>query len=268
MSSYCPGCGSPVGSSDAYCVRCGEQLPERATSVGADTTQGRPSRRPLAARIDQLRGDGWTVADDEGDRVVLVDRGVGSVPAHLILFFLTGGTGNVLYGAYRWTLGAPRRELRTDGTDRRLGGTGRRVGQLLAGVAAGVVLFVGAVVAVASLLAGQPAGLLALLAAIGVVAALWWRAGDSPDWHPSRFGRERTVDVETAAGPAEPCASCGGPVQAGERRTYADRTYLAGLPVRTHDSGVNVYCRGCLAAPGSGDDRSLDREFEELRAER
>lgn len=261
---YCPGCGSPVGSSDAYCVECGERLPERVSDGTSDTTAG---RRPLAARIDQLRGDGWTVADDDGDRVVLVNRGVGSVPAHLILFFLTGGTGNVLYGAYRWTIGAPRRELRTDGTDRRLGTTGPRVAHLATGLAAGVALFVGAVVGIGSLLVGEPAGLLVTLATVGVVLLLVRAAGVGADWDPSRFGRERTVEVETATGPAEPCASCNGPVQAGERRTYADRTYFAGLPVRTHDSGVNVYCRDCLATPGGGDDRSLDREFERLRAE-
>ncbi len=257
---YCPACGSSVDSADAYCAACGEALSRRRQP--AET-----GRRSLSARIDELRGSGWTIDTDDGDRVVLVNREIGSVPAHLVLFLLTGGTGNVLYGVYRWTLGAPRRELRTDGTDRRLGRPGPRVDTLAAGVLAGLLLFVGVLVAFGLLLVGEPSGVVALLATVLAVTGLAWAAGvtDGFDWNPTRVGRERTVETESVDTPAEPCASCNGPVHAGERRTYADRTYLAGVPVRTHASGVNVYCQDCLAAPG-GVETDLDRELEQARS--
>ena len=235
-------------------------------NTGQTTGGGTPTgRQRLAARIDRLRGSGWRVQQDDGDRVVMVDRDVGSVPAHVLLFLVTGGTGNVLYGAYRWTIGAPRRELGIDGTDRQIGGN-RSLEAIGLGVLAGIVLFLGLIVSFASLLVGEPTGVTALVTALGVsylLARLAGLGGDGLDI--SRFGRERTVDTEPAQVAAEPCASCGGPVQSGERRQYTDRTYVAGLSVWTHRSGENVYCQQCLSEEQATDHAATGFDMESER---
>ena len=221
-------------------------------------------RRDLRDRVNRLVAAGWTVERDDGDSVVLVDRGIGSLPAHVVLFFVTGGVGNALYGAYRLTAGAPRRALSTDTVDRPTDET-TEFTRLLPLTLAGVIAVVGVLSAASSAATGNPVlGVIGLTLTVAITGVLLYAGDVGPPSDPTRFGRHRTVERERVETPAEPCVSCGDPAPRGERRRYTDRTYLAGVPIRTHEAGTNVYCVDCLHETG-WDPASSEPESERER---
>lgn len=301
---YCATCGERLSPGDNYCSSCGEAVRrsgdsaagrsggERAagpthgsedtsaahghTDAGttrsrADAGTGRSStdddRAWLRQRVADLRADGWEVTRDDGDRVRLVDRGIGSLPVHLLLFFLTSPVGNLLYGWYSWSYGAPEREVTAAGGDRLVGD-----GELfdrLAPLLAGLIVGFNAIVFVGLLLAGVPSvafgvALFTLLLTVG--AAFYTTDFDTAS--PGTFGRERSVETEHVRTPPESCAACGHRVLEGERRRFSDRLYLAGLPVKTYETGTNTYCADCVAEsrdPDGADE--LEAELDRLRSE-
>ena len=272
---YCSACGARLSPGDRFCSHCGN---------GVDTGgSGRPTgsvsaldadRAWLRRRVEDYRVRGWAVEHDHGDRVVLVDRGFGSLPVHVVLLLLTGGVGNVLYAWYRHTSGAPRREIRADGVERSYPDDARLgVDPWIAGGAVLGFLFV--VSAALTFAAGAASaasgpfvlvtGLLFLVIALGVTYfPLAARQGDVP---LSTVGRKRSVSTDRVRNPPEPCAACGDRVLSGVRRAYSDRWYLAGLPLRTYESGENVYCRACFEGENETDtetgDTAVDAERDE-----
>lgn len=75
---------------------------------------------------------------------------------------------------------------------------------------------------------------------------------------PTAFGRQPTVESRTVR-PEEsfddPCARCGASVESGAVRRYREETVVAGVPIRTHETGENAYCLDCaLDEFGVGDD--------------
>lgn len=266
--TYCSACGAGLSPGDAYCSQCG-------TEVGtADPDDA--DRAWLRRRVQDLEVAGWETEADHGDRVVLRKRGFGSLLPHLLLFPISGGVLNVLYALYRYTAGAPRREVRADGTevsypDRDGDLRGRlltAVGVLGSLVAAGA----GGATTLAlsgSVLAGV-AAFAALLLPMLLLLALPDRAERKP---PSTFGRERTVAEESVRNPPEPCTACDDRIHTGVRRRFGDRLYVAGLPLRTYREGEHVYCDECAATrdarPGADDggeeaDVDVDAELDRL----
>lgn len=264
--SYCSACGGRLAPGDAFCSQCGSEV-GRDDPADAD-------RAWLRRRVQDLEVAGWEMEADHGDRVVLRKRGFGSPLAHVLLFPVSGGVLNVLYALYRYTAGAPRREVRADGTERSYPDDDRDLAGRLrtaAGVVGGAV---GAGLAAVALLAlnGAPAVATAAMAVLFLLASLLLVALPARESRrsPSTFGRERTVAEETVRNPPEPCTACDDRVHTGVRRSYGDRLYVAGLPVRTYREGEHVYCRDCAAthdSPTGNDaepDADVDAELERL----
>jgi len=246
----------------------------QSTSGGFAATRDRADaatdddRRWLRQRVADLRARGWEVTHDDGDRVELIDRGVGSIPGHLLIFLFTSGLGNLLYGWYSWTWGAPERLVTADGHEEvEEGGNG--VATLIAAVAALGLLGINGMLFLVALFAGAPSvalsGLLfTLMMLVGAVAF----QTDVDTTSLSTFGRERDVDSERVRTPPESCAACGDRVIEGERRRFTDRFYLAGVPLRTYEEGTNTYCADCVADSRDPDDvADLERELERLRTD-
>ncbi|PSQ08098.1 hypothetical protein BRC97_01605 [Halobacteriales archaeon QS_6_71_20] len=267
----CPDCGRSLDAGDRFCSGCGSPVaaPGRAGEASPE------DRAWLRRRIADLREKGWDVVVDRGDRVVLRRRGVGGLWTHAALLLATGGVGNLVYALYRYTSGAPRREVHADGAERRLsgGGIGVDVPTAVAAVVAGVLAVVAAVwvgvavlaeLSAAALVGGALAFVLLALAAALVPRVA--RDGRKP---LSTFGRERSVEREHVRTPPDPCAACGRRVVRGEHRRYAERLYVAGLPVATSSSGANTYCASCAAADaGAGVDGRGEAEPGRIRAAR
>ena len=295
--NFCAACGDSVtsqterqsrddpdssGVTGRYTERGNHGTGDGVTSTGESTTRPRTDRatpdptgaatdddsRWLRQRVADLRARGWEVTRDDGDRVELIDRGVGSIPAHLLIFFFTSGLGNLLYGWYSWTWGAPERLVTADGHEEVDEG-GNGVGTLIAAVAAVGILGINAMLFFVALLAGAPSvavsGLLfTLLMIVGAVAF----QNDVETASLSKFGRERDVDEQQVRTPPESCAACGDRVIEGERRRFTDRFYLAGVPLYTYEEGTNTYCDDCVADSRDPDDvADLERELERLRTD-
>ncbi len=279
--NFCSQCGASLSPGDAFCSQCGTAVGDEsnagrrdaersasgfaadaATRVASETAErfssgnrspsGGPtvSNPDLRQRVERYALDGWDVKRDHGDRVVMVDRTLGSPWIHALLLLATTPAGNLLYAWYSYSPGAERVELHADGTEHRSGE--KPPGWTLksaVGVAAGLTLgFSLALVAmlllwvtsslVPTLIAG--ACLLAALASIPLSTQL------APGFEsPTTFGRRRTTDERVVEEPTRPCSACARPVGTGVRRTYAEKRYVAGIPVETLEEGENTYCRAC-----------------------
>lgn len=274
--NFCPGCGDPVGTAGDRAHAGGDRAhaggdrsrtagDRRRDPSGAAATAD--DRQWLRQRVADLRAQGWEVTYDDGDRVELVDRGVGSIPVHLVLFFVTSGLANLLYAWYSYTWGAPERLVTADGREEV--DDDNSIGTVLAVVAAAMLLGINGLLFAIAALAGVPEVALSalLLTVMAVGGAVAFRS-DLDTESPSTFGRERRVETESVETPPESCAACGDRVVRGERREFADQFYLAGVPVRTYEKGSNTYCADCVADDRGPDDASdLERELRQLRTE-
>ncbi|MFC7070241.1 zinc ribbon domain-containing protein [Halobaculum lipolyticum] len=271
--SDCPDCGARIDPTDRFCSDCGA----RVSTGRASGRRGAPNaedRAWLRRRVADLHAEGWETLSDDGERIVLRNRGFGRLPVHAVLFLLTGGIGNLLYAFYRYTSGAPRREVYADGTERSLSGGdgGVDLPTLVAATAAGVLLAAGAIwfgvtalTNVSLLLAVLGTLVFVLSALFAIMIPQFVRDGVRS---PGTFGTERSVDRERVRNPAEPCAACGRRVFHGEHRRFAERFYVAGLPVRTTKSGENVYCAACAdERNGPLDDDEIEAELARIRTE-
>ncbi len=260
------GSGSGVGS--AADTGSSGSHDSRSSGSGSTASDVSPEDRAwLRQRVEDMRVEGWDVTHESDDRAVLVNKTLGSPLVHLLLFFPTSGVGNVLYAWYKWTRGAPKREVYADGTERDFNQSS--IGTVLTWVVvAGVLGFNGLIATFALLLNATFVASLFVLLSLLVVGAGVGLTRDVDTESPTTFGRAQTVETESVRTPPESCASCGSRVIKGERRTFSDKLYLAGLPVRTYDEGENTYCADCVVGSGdpSGPD-DLEAELARLRSE-
>lgn len=269
-ANFCSNCGSAVNPDDSFCSNCGSAVGGSTvgrSKVGGSAADGRSLRR----RVEDMTIEGWEVEHDYGDRVVLVDRGFGSWGVHAILAVFTGGLGNVVYAWYNYSPGADRVELRRDGTERYLSGGGSarnstNSGNVNARNVAASVLF--ALVGIA-ILDGVGSFAAAFLGISFILAALFTfpptRKRFEDRQSITTFGRAHSTDETVATAPAVPCTACSRPVGTGVKRTYRERTYVAGIPITTNEEGENVYCRSCANGDpftATGDEADREKEFE------
>ena len=273
-ASFCPDCGEPFASDDRFCSNCGA-----ARSGDGPTATHRPSDAPgsrsasppdesdraFRRRVQDHLDAGWDIERDDGDRVVLVDRGIGSVGVHILLFIFTSGIGNLLYGWWHYSKLAERRRIvRGDEATARVPSrseSDQRMETLTAYImSVGLLLIGGFICFFAVQSAANPAVLIGLafgLLGIGTAPPVKRRLGRRHGI--TAFGRQKSVDHRTVRPPEsvdEPCVVCGEAFDRGLVRRRRDETVVAGLPVRTHSMRYNHYCPDCARSELFGD--SLD----------
>ncbi|WP_158057499.1 zinc ribbon domain-containing protein [Halorussus halophilus] len=285
--NFCSKCGTALAQGDAFCSQCGtpvagESARTRASADSFDAGRaggfdagkaGDPGY--FRRRVEDLTDEGWDVEKDYGDRVVMVDRGFGSIGVHVLLLLFTWGLGNLFYGWYHYYRVPDRIEIREGGTERYLRGKNSTsnatsesspdVGNLLlsifvALVGVGFVTSGGSVFAVGF-------GFVLLALAVGLFEPVRERLGDRKPI--TTFGPGHETTQEVVREPDVPCTACARPVNTGVKRTYRKRRYVAGVPVATSEEGENYYCRSCANGdPFTGDfddeereDREKTREF-------
>ena len=256
--TYCTECGEPVAPNDEFCANCG--APRGSTGnptaeTRADDTADSDARREFRARVRDHLNAGWELTEDHGDRVVLVDRDVGSIPVHVLLLPTTGGVGNLLYGWYHYSELAETRRLAVDESlpPSELSAPGDDEDPLVAlsgYLLGGLLLLIGLGIAAVSIEAGSvPVALFGLaFAAVGLATSPPGERRLDRRHGLSRFGRIRTVDhrITPATERTEaPCVVCGEPFERGVVRRRRDETVVAGVPVRTHSVRRNHYCADC-----------------------
>jgi hypothetical protein len=91
----------------------------------------------------------------------------------------------------------------------------------------------------------------AVLASTTLAVLLLWAADGARTRSVTTFGTRR--EVEYAVAHEGPCDECGGPVEAGEKRRFAERTFAFGVPLATGDWGVNTYCGDCRERDPTGE---------------
>jgi len=286
VPNFCSQCGASLSPGDAFCSQCGTSVGQRgesdrgsfgvdhrgesehdASSVGVAGEPGPSSRSAFRRKVRDLTVEGWEVEHDYGDRVVLADRGFGSVAVHLILFVFTLGFVNLLYAVYSYTVGAERVELRADGTVRWLSGRDGRTddwrdshaetqrdgraehadepvetpGSIAGAAFLALIGFtaLGSATDVAGVLIAATFLLLALYSFSPFRARL--RERESVD----TFGWVRSTDECVVDAPDTPCNVCSRPIGTGVGRTYHETFYVAGLPITRNEKGTNGYCRSC-----------------------
>ncbi len=191
----------------------------------------------------------------------------------LATIWWTSGLGNAAYAAYKYYADAERLILtRREGPNgpvvteshegSRSSGTAAVVAGLILGFL-GLMLFLPLLFGLA-LIFQEVAVVLAigaLLLAGGVAAS---KASGS-DHSITDFGRTKDVTERVVYEPDLPCTACLSPIEAGVERRYADQFLVAGLPVKTYESGSNHYCRSC--ADGETDTELPDADEEESESE-
>ena len=295
-ASFCPDCGADLGdpTDPAYCAECGEAFDDddrfcsncgasrsgggdsasersdrvRQTSNGSGPSSSRSassppeSSRAFRRRVQDHLDAGWDIERDDGDRVVLVDRGIGSVGVHILLFIFTSGIGNLLYGWWHYSKLAERRRLvRGDETAARAPSSAERGGTaetVSAYVLTALLLLIGGWIAFFAATAGSPpAALIGLaFAGLGLGVAPPVRRRLDRRHEITAFGRQKTVDHRIVRPPEtvdEPCVVCGEDFERGLVRRRRDETVAAGVPVRTHSIRHNYYCVDCAQSELFGD---------------
>ncbi|WP_066416905.1 zinc ribbon domain-containing protein [Halorubrum aethiopicum] len=297
LPARCPDCEERFADDDRFCSNCGAaRSGSRTATSTASESRRAPGSEPSASRSDRSasRGSpsdesqrafrwrvqehldaGWEIERDDGDRVVLVDRGIGSAGVHVLLFLTTGGIGNVLYAWWHYSELAERlRLVRGDSTTPRPpsnAGEGT-VETVSAYLLSGLLLLIGGWIAAVAAIGGSSG-----FALIGIGFALLG-AGTAPPVRRrlkrrhglAAFGRLRTVDhrvLRPTERVEEPCVVCGEAFDRGLVRRRRDETVVAGVPLLTHDERYNHYCAGCareeLFGPGEvpiDDATDIDRE--------
>ncbi|ELZ44869.1 hypothetical protein C463_07932 [Halorubrum californiense DSM 19288] len=295
-ASFCPDCGADLGdpTDAAYCAECGEAFDdddrfcsncgasrsgggpaaserERRATEDSDDRDPSPSRsastpressRAFRRRVQDHLDAGWDIERDDGDRVVLVDRGIGSVGVHILLFIFTSGLGNLLYGWYHYSKLAERRRLvRGDETSARAPSSVEDTGRMetaTAYVLTALLLLIGGWIGVMAATSGSPpAALIGLaFAGLGLGVAPPVRQRLDRRHGITKFGRQKTVDHRIVRPPEsvdEPCVVCGEAFQRGLVSRRRDETVVAGVPVRTHSIRHNHYCVDCAQSELFGD---------------
>ena len=282
VPAYCAECGEAFDDDDRFCSNCGASRstdgpPETASdrwtdaaerSDGPDASPSRSasspreSARAFRRRVQDHLDAGWDVERDDGDRVVLVDRGIGSVGVHILLFIFTSGIGNLLYGWWHYSKLAERRRLvRGDETSARTPSsveTGGTVETVSAYLLSALLLLIGGLIGfMAATSSSPPAALIGIaFAGLGLGVAPPVRRRLDRRHGITKFGRQKTVDHRIVRPPEsvdEPCVVCGEAFDRGLVRRRRDETVVAGVPVRTHSIRFNHYCPDCARSELFGD---------------
>lgn len=272
-ANFCHACGESLPPDAAFCAACGTAVHRTDSSTSSPTPATRPSswsanRRTgrhdpaFRRRVEDYLAHGWTVEYESDERVVLVNRGFGSILIHIALVFLTQGLGNLVYAWYSYSPGAPRRELRVEGEDRSLDDDSGRVSGFdlptLAGIGVGAV---GLPLSVWLFATGYGNLLVVVLFVMTLVLlGLSLRGRAEETQSPTTFGRKRTLTERDIGDVPEACADCGDVILDGVERRFAERTYVAGIPLKTHESGANRYCRDCAAESNVRQKSEYERE--------
>ncbi len=260
-SPQCPDCGAEVDPTDVYCSACGAQCRITGSADGPDDeTDGDEtgeddrgeSRAAFRRRVHRRVSEGWTIEHDEGDSVVLLDRSLGRPGIHLLLFFLTGGFGNVVYGAYKYFSDADREVLRRGevGAPEHPTGDGgpsfKRTAGGLGLVLLGALIAFGDTFDLSSLLIGW------YLIVIGGYLLPQVRERFASRHSVTTFGKVRSTEESVVHDTDAPCSACMGPIDQGIERTYKQEQVFAGVPLYTVESGSNHYCRDCASGEVPG----------------
>lgn len=258
--AYCTECGDPFDRGDEYCSTCG--APRSGTGDAVDRDPSRAddaeARQAFRQRVRDHLDAGWELRSDHGDRVVLVDRDVGSIPIHVLLLLTTGGVGNLLYGWYNYVERAETRRLAVDeelpASDLDAPGSHEdplvtASGYLLSGLLLTIGLGIAAVGVGQGAILGSLFGLGFAAVGLALVPPVERRLGRRHA--PPTFGRVRTVDhriTRSTERTDAPCVVCGDEFERGVVRRRRDETAVAGLPVWTHSMRYNHYCADCARA--------------------
>jgi hypothetical protein len=207
--------------------------------------------------------DGWELEHDDGDSVVLVDRGFGDLWPHVALLLFTGGAGNLVYAWYNYSYSANRELIRLGEDGSRparadaIGGVHEPSGTAMDttdGTAATRSYVAGALLVVfaVGLITSGPLNPVALtmgLLALGGAAWVFPPARRRiENRHPvTTFGHTRSTEETVITDPGTPCVACASSVESGVERTYRAEYAVAGVPLATTETGTNVYCRDCAS---------------------
>ncbi|GAA0535405.1 zinc ribbon domain-containing protein [Halorubrum ejinorense] len=277
--AYCADCGEPFAADDRFCSNCGASrsgdaptASERSDDADSPAPGSSSAREETTGafrrRVQDHLDAGWEIERDDGERVVLVDRGIGSVGVHILLFIFTSGIGNLLYGWWHYSKLADRRRLvRGDETPVRAPSRsegGQRTETITAYMMSALLVLIGGFIcffAVQS--AAPPAALIGLafaLLGVGSVPPVKRRLGRRHGL--TDFGRQKTVDHRVVRPPEsvdDPCVVCGEAFDRGLVRRRRDETVVAGVPVRTHSIRHNHYCVDCAQSELFSDPLGADR---------
>ncbi len=248
-SNFCSQCGSALSPGDAFCSQCGSAV---GSGGARNYRSGYSGSDTLHRRVEDLTVEGWDVKHDYGDRVVMIHRGFGSIPLHVLLLATTSGVGNLLYAWYCYSPGAERIELREDGSEEYFDDDGFSTDWTAkSALAFAVSLVFGAfgILLGLFLLLTNWAGAGILFGTISLLLGLFlltFAPRHVPGFEsPTTFGRVRSTDEKTVYEPTTPCSVCAEAVGNGVERSYHERKYVAGIPVKTLNEGENHYCQPC-----------------------
>jgi len=325
---HCPHCGTETTADHSYCINCGgdlsalretaaadHDLSEQDGQTGsdragsgqsatnragsgqraADRTRGGQTDSTVAfrERVRYLVSNGWDIDYDAGNEVVLVDRDIGSIGVHIVLFFFTGGLGNLLYGWYHYSVTPTKVTLRATetesgyevvgpsdggtsvGTDGESTGSLSRFGYGLVSLVVGILLILTTWFELAPFLFG---GLFVLLS-FRLIPPIWRRIENRHP--PTTFGSTESVEERYVTGTDNPCTVCGDRVEDGLMKDYKRERVFAGIPLYTMENGENYYCAECnsdrtelptgygayqgVSESPSGEFDDIDQELAELR---
>lgn len=107
---YCISCGEIISSEANVCPDCGAPQNNDANAQSQtdeqSATMSVSEENKFKTAIDDKKVEGWDVKSREGDRVILVKRGYGSLGGHVLVAILTAWwtlfIGNGIYAAYKY----------------------------------------------------------------------------------------------------------------------------------------------------------------------
>lgn len=278
---FCPSCGEPFGSDDEFCSDCGHARPNPASDRGSVEPRHGETHAAFRQRVRDHIEAGWELKNDQGDQVTLVDRGIGSIPIHVLLLLVGGGIWNLIYGWYHYSVRAETRFL-SAGDSRQThppgvetaAQTDSDTNDTLTTVTS---YLLGGFLSVISLFLFELA--IDGRSLIVGIFALWFALGGLVYFPPfkrrlarrhslTKFGRQKTVDhriVYPHEEYNEPCVVCGKHSQSGLLRRRRDETLVAGVPLFAHRLDHNFYCKRCASEDLLGGGVDADTTAEEAQ---
>jgi RNA polymerase subunit RPABC4/transcription elongation factor Spt4 len=276
--SFCSSCGELFGSGDEFCSECGHPRPNTANESDPVDPRHGETDEAFRKRVRDHLEAGWELKSDNGDQVTLADRGIGSIPVHILLLLVGGGVWNLIYGWYHYSALAEYRYLSVgDGRQPQPPGApadsttaeADTTNAVLSYLAGGVVGFL----AIWFLFATASGSLTLLFGVLGLVFLLGGLAVLPPVRRRlarrhaiTKFGRQKTVDHRISYPHEEHdelCVVCNKRDRSGLLRRRRDETVVGGVPLVTHSLEHNFYCRRCAAEDFSGGDIDLNAVVDE-----